>query len=199
MVVMVVVAVIAAIASVSFLKKIKAKKADIIANTVLLLIVISCCAVGIADKHYVKVMSESYDIQGGEYLDEYDYIGIVADHYTFKKSTFMSDEGRYAIAKDKIDLPAISRIYSPVRFICLKNSKFSNEKVQLVKKGAFYNEINYNSIVKVVPQPGAAVIFGYIAALMALVIYDLSKLFVMGFKNGMQAYDDHVSKDKVTL
>lgn len=199
MVVMVVGAVFAAVISVLFLRKIKARRGDIIANIVLVVLALICSIAGLADRHYVKVMSERYDIEGGEFLEEYDYCGMEGDHYIFRKSVFMSAEEKYAANRYKLKLPLISRIYKPVRFICLKGCSFSGERVQPVEEGRFYDEINYNSIVKVMPQPQAAVLAGYICAILGLVVYDLSRLFLMGFKNGMDAYDEHRGKDKVVL
>ncbi len=162
----------------------KTKKLLLIVNVTLYSIIALSLIFDFADNKITAKNSETYEIYHGGILSSLNYKEAQGDYYIIQYGRLMSTE-YIAVSKENIDIPWLSKIYSPIKVYCGKNADlYSSEKIEI-------NSESYNSgndIIKIVPDYSNMLIMIGLIDFMILFIFNTAVFFnVISHSNKEQA------------
>lgn len=118
----------------SIFSKGKTKKIILISNGALLLFMgVTCIFMGV-DNAVIDDYSKKYNVHRGGFLSSVSYEKTEGDYYIFKMTSFLSPSERIAVNKEKVRLPALTYVYSPVIIFSKENTELSLSEITINSK-----------------------------------------------------------------
>ena len=146
----------------------------IVDGTLVLLTIFNIAFMFIDDANFKKAQKEYYVY--GHFLEGIDYESTVDGYYVFSKAQFMSPPSMYAAECGKVELPAITKIYHPVRLYLKPDGSMSAGEVFGLDKdnpGYAYKELDYDSLIKMTPDYSMLTFFAGLIAGVLMIVFSI--------------------------
>ena len=92
----------------------------------------------------------TYNIYTSALLGSYNYERNVDGYYIVNSHTFMGSGGSYAIPEEQCSVSLLTKVYSPIRIYCLKDTHLdSQEKTVMIDSRTY---VLADNVVKLVPE-----------------------------------------------
>ena len=118
----------------SIFSKGKTKKIILISNGVIMLFMgVTGIFMGI-DNAVIDDYSKKYNVHRGGLLSSVSYEKTEGDYYIFKMTSFLPPSERIAVNKEKVRLPLLTYVYSPVIIFSKENTELSLSEITINSK-----------------------------------------------------------------
>ena len=148
LIIMIVIAVVFAVIVYNF-KKIRGRlrKPFLIINAVLGAVLVTAVGLFLCSEAVYSAGSRKYHVSRGGLLGGLDYVGTENDYYIFAGGALFA-VNHYAVPADSVELPRITKVYSPVMIFRSKDSSDRGGDVTINTS----RYMLYDNVVKIVPD-----------------------------------------------